>query len=238
MGRICMPERILKIMQKGYTIDVAVNIQKQNLINLQKELTTQTGGIGGLHGGAIGDDVGYADGKASGGMLSSGWNLVGDKPGGVFVPGVSELIKDGRVYNSADSAQLINSGKVGGVKSYAQAGEDYGSNSVTFGKTPGGLATTTVKGFDPKRALFSSGGGGGASSSAVLSSAAESISASVNQSQSIAQQLAMISENNAQRIERSNAVMASKMDVLIGVMMSENPRAIGKQVSYELAKVF
>ena len=222
--------RILLIMQKGYTIDVAVNIQKQNLKNLQQELTTQTGGSSGQYGGAIGDD---ANGLASGGRLSSGWNLVGDKPGGVFVPGVSELIKDGRVYNSADSAQLINSGKVSGVKSYAQPDDDYSSGGAV------NMPPVVLKKKDPGRRI---GGSGDfvSDSSAVITSAIQDISMQASDMQSttqaVIQQISIQFQNMTQQIIASNQQNANALNNIAGILQYANPQAVGKAVAYEVTK--
>jgi hypothetical protein len=49
--------------------------------------------------------------------------------------------------------------------------------------------------------------------------------------------MAQMNESYAQRIEKSNQVMSDKMDVLIGVMMSDNPRAIGSEVSAQVSRL-
>jgi hypothetical protein len=376
-------DRVLKLMAKGYTIDVALKIDMQALSDLQTELTNMTGGSGGQHGGATGDDAGgtttttnkpankpadnscftgdtlvtMADNKskpirdvkvgdvvlsydlekkqqvktnvvevfehpkrdggrlllfngylkvteehllwngfewtaaglfqvgdllmnqdgsfarvssirelvkneltynlhvdhvchnyfaggvlvhnakslADGGQLSSGWNMVGDRPGGKWVPGVSELIKNGKVYSNAESEQMIAAGKVTGVKSYANPSEDTTVNLGGGGPTttPGGIPTTTVHGKDVRSAFFSSNSQEGAA----ISSAISQITSAVSTTQNITLAMAQMNESYAQRIEKSNQVMADKMDVLIGVMMSENPRAIGSAVSEQVSRL-
>lgn len=201
----------------------------QTLAMITQEKKTETGGQGGLHGGAIGD------GAASGGQLQPGtWTLVGDRPGGQFVPGVSELIDpSGYIHKSSDAKKIFDSGMIR-FQSMAEGGDGPYTSASPILPKPKISYSSMIKGSKV-------GGGGGGGSAGVLSSAAmldtESAIVAANQNaaalQVTFQQALQVQQ---QAVQASNAAVVGKIDELIGVMLSDNPRNIGKQVGYELAK--
>jgi len=104
------------------------------------------GGIVGAnwHGGPVGKGIK----SLAGGGMGGAWSLVGDRPGGGFVPGVSELMfGNAHVFDSKTSEKMLKSGLFGKVRSLA------------FGSDDGGYTTSPIDtpGYTPP----SSGGGGG-----------------------------------------------------------------------------
>jgi hypothetical protein len=178
-----------------------------------------------------------AAGLASGGLLSGGWNLVGDTPDHGFIPGVSELVKNGRVYNSKESAQLIKSGRVKVAKSFAfgGGGEDAYTSPIKPVTYTQPKVTTAISGNKP-------GGGGGSYAAAVSNNvtmqATKQAAEMQVQTQSVASQAQTQIANMVSQLQQSQAAAQSVFEEMLSVMRSDNPRAIGKQVSYELAKVF
>jgi hypothetical protein len=159
--------------------------------------------------------------NAGGGKLSSGWTLVGDRPGGGFVDGVSELIYNGVVYSSAVSKKLIKSGVVGGFASRAQPSDEWGTAKTS---TPtSAITTSTVK----NNGVQMSGGGTSTQQAAEMQV----------QTQSIANQAQTQISNMMTQLQQSQQAAQSVFQEMLNVLRSENPRAIGKQVSYELSKV-
>jgi hypothetical protein len=192
------------------------------LATVTAEAQTQTGGTAGQHGGAIGDDASYA----TGGQLGSGWALVGDRPGGIFVPGVSELVSPtGYVYDSKTSEMLLKSGFVGGTRSLALSGDLMGVGGGSVTKRPSPKVSTANR-------AGSRGGGVSLSSLALASSEATQEQQAQQQAQAMAQMQDEFTA--AMRIQQNT--LNNKLDELIGVMTGANPRAIGAEVGYQLAK--
>jgi hypothetical protein len=193
------------------------------LATVTAEAQTQTGGTAGQHGGAIGD--GYET-DWHGGQLGSGWALVGDRPGGIFVPGVSELVSPtGYVYDSKTSEMLLKSGFVGGTRSLALSGDLMGVGGGSVTKRPSPKISTANR-------AGSRGGGVSLSSLALASSDATQEQQAQQQAQAMAQMQDEFTA--AMRIQQNT--LNNKLDELIGVMTGANPRAIGAEVGYQLAK--
>lgn len=200
---------LLDLMSKGYSIDVAVNIQ-------------QHGNIGGAGMSDVQGDVGNEgeslnlSNKASGGQLSSGWNLVGDTQSGQFVPGLSELIHNGRVYSSAESEELINSGKVKVAKSYAFGDDEHianlggGSSKTDVSNRAGGLGVRL-------------GGDGASFDSQSPATIASDIAAQVSVQTNIAMQ------TYTSNMTAAFSGMNDKLDDLISAV-KDTPRANGRFV--------
>ena len=194
-----------------------------------------------------------ADSLAGGGQLGGNLALVGDMPGGVLAP-YSELVTpDGMVIDAKTTKRLFELGIVGNnVKSFAAADDPIGGGvggGTTGGSTGGstGGKTGTVKKRKRGSGDGSSSGSGGtsggdtsggndvpdnipggglgdtpATSTAAVATAITSLQQQLNQQQ--------------QATIQSNAQVVAAVEALAGIMTGENPRAIGKQVGYELSK--
>ena len=205
-----------------------ININATVTVTTIGGIPTGTSVVGGAGSGGATSANQVVKKSWTGGQLDRNkWTLVGDKPGGIFVPGVSELIYNGLVFNSRVSEELIKSGKLGKFQSMAQAGDDYsGDSSPSSSKSNSPVASS-----GSSRTGQARGGGGGGSSSAPASqvqSVADNNAVPIAMSQQVQLQQATISATNDTN---------DKLDKLLAIMTSDNPRAIGKEVGRQLALV-
>lgn len=180
---------------------------------------------------------------AAGGFLSPGaWTLVGDKPGGQLTP-YSELISPtGYVFDARTTRKLMAAGVLGDFESRAFTDDSYTGGALA------GVSKPTLT--TPKSKGRRVGGGGGGSvvvaaastggGDPIVSAAVEiasSAEAAVEQSAQTQQMIsAQVTAAVQAAIVKSNLAMTNKLDEMIGVLMSENPRAIGAEVSGQFAK--
>lgn len=186
-----------------------------------------------------------AQAVAAGGFLSPGvWTLVGDKPGGQLTP-YSELISPtGYVFDARTTRKLMAAGVLGDFESRAFTDDSYVSSplsgisrpKLTTPKSKGRRAGSTGGGTSASVAL-SSGASSGEPVVAAAVEIASSAEAAVEQSAQTQQIIsAQVTAAVQAAIVKSNLAVTNKLDEMISVLMSENPRAIGAEVSGQFAK--
>lgn len=168
--------------------------------------------------------------QATGGQLGGHWALVGDRMGGGFVKGVSELVTPwGQVIDSKTSEKLMKLGLVGDVKSYANAGDDGGG---VLNTPPAPVSNKPGTGSKPKPSKVVDMTDSGA--------AVAMLSDSVDNAAANAQAQANMMNIVTQQVQANMAAMTASFNdgiaAMINTLETTNPRAIGKQVSYELSK--
>lgn len=177
----------------------------------------------------------------TGGQLGSGWAMVGDSAGGGFVKGLTELISpSGYVFDSKTSENLLKSGMIN-FRSYAEAGDlQGGGGGVSGGSHGGGDYVSPPK---PAPKPKPSKGSGGSSPSGRndtvdlgTTDIIAPIAAATNSAVQNSVQMQIQQRKLVQTINDGQSKLANKIDELISVMQDDNPRAVGKQVGYELAR--
>jgi hypothetical protein len=202
-----------------------ITSQAGNNANVQAGSVASVGGNQTM-GGAIDDS------KATGGQLGGGWTLVGDRPGGQFVEGISELISPtGYVYDAKTSKQILASGVLGTVQSRA-------SGSVPNDTYTNRMATKSSSRIATTSSYAKSGGVAGRLRENNISGMSADVIASNEQTaaQTAAQTVA-IQQQLTQYINQQMATMSNGFSMLAGVLVGDNPRAVGAAVSTEFAKL-
>ena len=171
---------------------------------------------------------GQISGRAGGGMLSSGWTLVGDRPGGVLTP-YSELISPwGYVYDAKMTKKLIDSGAVSVINSRAQSGDIGGyssGNGISVGQSRGAAAARSFSRSKSQR-------GAGKAATATIGGGSEMAQTDSGTGNS-PQQVQMQMQQQAIQATMENT---STLNEILSVLKADNPRAIGKAVGQQLAK--
>lgn len=160
--------------------------------------------------------------------LGQGWAIVGDRPGGGLTPWTEAVSPEGEVVNARTTQWLMKMGLLGDAGSYAQPGDDWGVSSLP----PPTVTTTTTT--NRTRGGGGRGGGGSSVTSAMVgleSPAASSAAAAT--SQQVAQE---VGQQVTQAMETYTNMAQDKFDEMINALKYENPRAVGKQINYEMAK--
>jgi len=214
-------DRALKMMEAyNYNIDVV----------LEMIAYYSNWDLSGVGGGATPPSGGQTDiPKSKGGDLGNNWTLVGDMPGGVPGP-FSELISPGgHVFDAKTSKKIMESGILSGLNSMALAG-DLG----------GGMASSIPR-FRPSSTIRSrrpGTGGGTSTAKPELTSGSQAAMFESVQSNISTMQLQNEQQVQTQRtaLRLSQQTLTDKLDEVIAVLSQENPRAIGKQVAFELAQ--
>jgi DnaJ-domain-containing protein 1 len=179
------------------------------------------------------DNYSTTTASAKGGKRKDGqWTLVGDKSGGVFVKGVSELISpDGStVIDSKTSEAMIKYGMVGKPMSRAGGGSVSGSGK--------GLAPTSTPAWKSNIGKITPDAPAQAAQDnqqAIMNVTADLTSQirGTTQTMSIGQQKAQMQFNQA--MSRSTEQLTVVIKQMMETLKRDNPAAIGKQVAYELA---
>lgn len=219
---------LLRMMSEhGWTIDVAVNVKQQLEMGAGAVAATGAAASVGWQGGQW---AGGTVGSFAGGGKAGGWGMVGDRPNGGFIPGVSELIfGNAHVFNSQQSAKMLKSGMFGNVPGFALGGQ-----LKRGAKKPQGSSTST-----------GSGGSGGslstiseqASTPVEMGMVLDSIATeTATEVQHVASQVEVAITNMTAQIEASNNKTQSILERVVSVLLSENPRAVGKQVAFEVSR--
>jgi hypothetical protein len=165
--------------------------------------------------------------KQGGGPLNQGgWTLIGDRPGGQFVKGLSELISPtGYVYDSKTSQQIMDSGVLGAVQSRAISGELGGGGATTTTKR-------TAKAVNARPISTRRGADGG-----MNVSGADIIASTEQTAAQSAQQTIQMQQQMQNYINQQIAQQQQGFEMLAAVLIGENPRAVGAAVSGEFAKL-
>lgn len=210
-------KNVLEEMSKGYTVDVAINITEKGYAgygygasyatsDLQYQNPQTQNANNNFAGGMVG--------SFAGGGKAGGWGLVGDRQGGGFIPGVSELIYgNARVFNSRDSAKMLKSGRFGKVPGFAGGG----MTAVAGKKKPWGST------------LGGGNGGGEDGDLSTISNVPEMQAISAQVSNEVAQQVAA-QVNITMQAYMATFVQSidSGFAELGSIMRDANPRAVGK----------
>lgn len=182
----------------------------------QNDVSTQ------WRGGKVGN---YATGGAGG-----GWGIVGDRQGGGWVDGVSELVYGNfEVFPSKQAKGMLKSGMLGKVPGFAFGGEDGYTNAGSIPKY--NPITPTIAGKSK-----SSGGATSANSMSIPQAVVQQAAEMQMQTQTVAAQAQQQITSMVTQLQQSQAQAQSVFEDMLAVLKNENPRAIGKQVAYELAK--
>lgn len=207
---------------------------KGSVPNLPTGAYVTTGTPGTAHG---------SKNRASGGPLNrSGWTVVGDAPGGGYTPYTEAISPGGMVYSASDTKALRAMGVLDGARMHSttdwldiyQAGQGGGATPA-----PGGLHPSLQGSATTGRAGSS---GGGTLSAAVANATVEAVAlaAPAVQQSVTAAVSAQINDALNRQMQATQAIIGktitAKLDELIGVMVSNNPRAIGAEVGYQLAR--
>jgi pretoxin HINT domain-containing protein len=190
-----------------------------------------------------------AEGFAGGGRLSGNLALVGDMPGGKLTPWSELITPDGTVIDAKTTRMLFDRGIVGNdVKSFAVPdteggpGGSGGTGPITLPQVPkpkpkpgrSGSPSSPSDGGSPSNPSDTNNAPGGdtipggdmgnvpSTSTAAVATAVVSLQQQLQQQQ--------------QATIKSNAEVVAAVEALAAIMTGENPRAIGKQVGYELSK--
>jgi hypothetical protein len=196
--------------------------QAGNNANVQAGTVANIGGNQTM-GGAIDDNW-------QGGQLGGNWTMVGDRPGGGFVKGLTELISpSGYVYDSKTSQQILESGMLNSVNSRAVGGEagDYVKRTTKSTKR-----TATSGNIRPSALRFGSG-----DASMMNVSGAELIASNEQTAATTTQQTLQMQQQMQNYINQQIAQQQAGFDMLAAVLIGENPRAVGAAVSGEFAKL-
>lgn len=221
---------------KANQLDQALRLMEEHQYNIDVVLDIISQYAGGPSGGQPIGQEGPAVPVWGGGQLSKGWSLVGDRPGGGLTPWSELISPSGYVFDAKTTRKLMESGMISGVSSRALAGELDGGIARGTNLTPPPVVMNTNN-------RSRGGGGGSGSSSGTVSTGGI---ADLPASEIIMQTNQVVEESRALQIEvrqqvqqaitASSRVISSKMDEMIGVLLAENPRQIGKQVAFEFAK--
>jgi uncharacterized protein YoxC len=175
-----------------------------------------------------GGNVGRGVASMADGGYRAGWALVGDKQGGGFIKGVSELVYgNAKVFNSKESENMLRSGRFGRVKGLATGG-----------------SVRSVKGTG-KYLPGSLGGGSGGSGSleeapAEVAAIAPILDMQEAQAALTSMQINSIQtqiNNLAQSIQNLQMGLTAAVYDLGNVMRHENPRAIVKGMAVEVDRL-
>ena len=172
-----------------------------------------------------GQQNGEITGRAGGGPLDSrGWTLVGDRPGGIFIPGVSELIYNGFVYDSKTSEKIMRSGMIESMNSRAQGGDVFASSQrgTSVGKSKGAAAAKTFSRSKSQR--------GAAGAVMSMTDAAQPMSSTGGNAQ-VMQQMQI-----QQATIAATAANTDTLNQILNVLEVKLARDIGTQVGNKLAK--
>ena len=175
-------------------------------------------------GGSVGDNW------TGGFMGGTDATLVGDAPGGVPTPW-SELIVGNYVFDARTTRKLLESGMFN-VHSRALGGDMYesGGRSIPYVPTP----------TAPKRTARKAGGGGSSINSSVAAEVSQTVDAAVSGAVVAVDESVSAVQVTQQMVSQQTQAMTkalnSKIDELISVMTGANPRAIGAEVGYQIAR--
>jgi hypothetical protein len=198
-----------------------ISQQSGNTANVQSgNVASQNGNQ--LMGGVIGD--------AAGGPLNTGgWTLVGDRPGGGFVNGVSELISPtGYVYDAKTSKQLMDSGMLGAVQSRAISGEIGGGGGAVKNRFKINTGSGIMTRAGVKRSTIENN---------LNMSGADIVASNEQTAATTAQQTLQMQQQMQNYINQQIAGQQQGFEMLAAVLIGENPRAVGAAVSGEFAKL-
>jgi len=213
-----MMDAMKKIDGKKATVSIDFIIRQ-----IMGESFTGGGNVGGGSGGIQGTGGPHVTAMAGGGTLAP-LTLVGDMPGGILTP-YSELIIGNQVVDAKTTRRLFDLGLVGDYVSRAGGGATRGS----WTKPGGGTVNTSPK---PKPRPS----GGSVLGSVVTSTATAAASVSETEAATQTQSVLQMQADFIQAVTESNIQTQNQIEVLIGVMKGENPRAIGREVSAAVAK--
>jgi hypothetical protein len=164
------------------------------------------------------------DNAAEGGWLGGNWTLVGDRRGGGFVKGLSELISpSGYVFDSATSERLLASGVIGSVTSRAEAGDVYNSGGTTTSGGGGPSLPDHIPTVPGRDRVGGSGGNSGsnnlppdvvqneiANASASVEAATTAATTAAQSAASAQNQTVIMANQIASTIEAGNAEMVAQ----------------------------
>ena len=175
-------------------------------------------------GGSVGDNW------TGGFMGGTDATLVGDAPGGVPTPW-SELIVGNYVFDARTTRKLLESGMFN-VRSRALGGDMYESGGRSIPYVPNPTA--------PKRTARKAGGGGSSINSSVAAEVSQTVDAAVSGAVvAVGESVSAVQVTQqmvAQQTQAMTTALNTKIDELIGVMTGANPRAIGEEVGYQIAR--
>lgn len=232
---------LLDMMSKhGWTIDVAVNVQQQVKMGQGAVAATGAAAAVGWQGGQWrGGDVGMGAGFsvpnfARGG--AGGMGIVGDRQGGGWVDGISELVfGDFTVIPSAKSKKMLQSGMFGKVKGFAEGTDDGGGVANPIKPQP---AKIVVRSKSKSRSGSASGDDG--SDSVSVSAAVQAVEDTAMEmqgaTQAVVQQIAAQNAQMTQQLINSNQQNQVILQQIASILTYENPNAVGRAVAYEVAK--
>lgn len=168
-------------------------------------------------------------GSFAGGGKGGGWGIVGDKQGGGWVDGVSELVYGNfKVYPSKQAKGILKSGALGKVPGFAFGGDMGGYTSAPP------IAPVYTPSM-PRVAPSKSGGGSDPISSAMQFVETQAVDMQAS-TQNAVVQMAQVTQQMTQSILNSNAQNQVILEDIAAILRHENPRAVGKAVAYEVAK--
>lgn len=166
-------------------------------------------------------------GSFAGGGKGGGWGIVGDKQGGGWVDGVSELVYGNfKVFPSKQAKGMLKSGMLGKVPGFAFGGDMGGYTSAPP------IAPVYTPSM-PRVAPSKSGGDPISSAMQFVETQAVDMQAST---QNAVVQMAQVTQQMTQSILNSNAQNQVILEDIAAILRHENPRAVGKAVAYEVAK--
>lgn len=167
----------------------------------------------------------------SGGQWNGGWLIVGDAPGGRMTPFTEAISPSGYVYNAEETKVLKNAGVLDGATSLARGSGYMGSADTIDRTTKRSMGSGYATSIRPQELSLHT------TTTSIPTYSDSSIVSEVTGAQSAMQDTIMLALNRqASNQAVQNDKISLQLSELIAVMLSGNPRAIGDEVGFQLAK--